>query len=154
MKVALRKVNQRLALNVPCQVVDRVGGGEYDRTSRSKRESDQARTGNCERSIAFRGDLHDSTLAAEGSRNKEISVAIKRQTLRPAKSSIKNRNHALGIDLVYRVETRGRWTGNKKIPLGPDGQVVGGNAWFKRGEHKNLAITPNFEDCSAAVSDK
>src|ERR1700747_977350 len=85
---ALGGIDERLAGNLPCQVMNGVVTGQN--RGASWREGEPNPTGSRDREgrLAIRCDLDDSALASQRGRNIQIAFAVKRQALRSAQSAI------------------------------------------------------------------
>src|SRR5579884_4227717 len=133
-------------------MVDGTVRGQHRGAPGCKGKAYQSGTCDGEGRSAIRADPHDAALAAEGSRNVQISLAIECQPLRSAQPTVKDGHSAVRIDLVHGIETRRRGSGDKKVPLRPNREVIGRHTRLDRREDKNLAVARNFKDGTAAVA--
>src|SRR5438309_626102 len=84
-------------------------------------------------------DFDYAPMPAAAGGDVDIPVTIKRQTLRPAKPRKESRDFAVGADPHHRIETRKGRSRDIKITVGPEAEVIGGHACFKRRERSSFA---------------
>src|SRR5580693_2050637 len=109
--------------------------------------------GNGESRLARLRDFYDAAASVQRGGDVQIIVDIKSHSLRTAQPAIKHADFAVRIDLMNRIEARGRRSRYVQITVIAEGQVISGNTRFDRSENENLPIAPDLEDGSAAIAD-
>src|SRR3972149_6861463 len=83
----------------------------------------------------------------------KIAFNIEGQALRPAKAGEKSVDHAARRNSIDAIKARSRRTRHVEVFIKSEGEVVGGNARFKRRKDEDFPVRVDFEDGAAAVSD-
>src|ERR1039458_10127848 len=122
------------------------GGGEHGRGAARERKSNQVVPRYDQGCLAIGCNSHDATAAMERSSDIEVVVNIDRQSLRTSESTVEDAHGTVRIDLLNGIEARSRGPGDVQISVAAEGEMISGDAGLQHGEHKDLAVTIDFEN--------
>src|SRR5580693_3369174 len=136
------------ALDVPGKMMHgtaagyRFRGGENYGASGCEGEAYQTLAGDFEIGQTVGCDLDDAARAGERRRDIQVAVHVEGQSLRAAQAFVERADGSVGIDFVNAVGG----SGDEKVALRTEGQVISGNTGLERGKHKHLLIARDLED--------
>ncbi len=97
-------------------------------------------------------DAHHAFAPGDGGGHVEAALFIERHALRPAQTAVEGLDFAFVGDAVHGVEARGGGSGDVEVAVRSEGQVVGGDGRFQRGEDEDLAAGTDLENGAAAIA--
>ena len=118
-----------------------------------ERETDQTKTGDDQFRFLRIAESENAAASAIRCHSVEVPFDVECQSLRTAQTCEESSDFAARRNPIDRIKARCRWSGDIKVVIETECQMVRRDARFERRENENLPARADLENAAASIAD-